>query len=703
MCNVKIDNSKSMVRHYKVTHPDDGLQEEKALPLKVAERLKLLNAQCKLPPQYEEGEEEEEDEETQEDNTEGTEKNNDGQDPTPPVQKEPSTKNVQGVQGNHSAKRKMQDDGDSQRFICPTCGKNFPTHGRLVMHESFHGGDDEADNDSEEDDLDDNAADYRDDGDGFKCPICGFTFDNEHKFKVHKKKHKTHHFMCKQCGNLYTRKTYMYRHQRELHGGVYIRARRNVNAFMQNYTSGNVPQDRSIAGKESAKKNAANRCNICNYVARSQGLLGEHMAQHRDKPYGCEKCGCMYAGRSKLYKHLRLKHGASQERFLTPQRRENILKYLAEQTVQGIRCKECGFTCRDEKSLQEHRQTHKYPRRASDPQALRDVECCEMCGFKTADEERFTEHINKHVTYPHGCRKCGNTYMTKKSLLRHHQEKHQDQYLDNKDIDRSIGQRATLTHARHKNACPKCAFYTPQKAVLQKHISKHRRFPYGCIECGIVYTRNSTLRRHQRAKHLHLFTGDVKQPNKDEISGLLESVTSPENLQVQGNTCPRCGFQTPDKNFLTDHVILHLTHPHGCNVCGNVYTKRKFMVRHRREKHPEALIGDGDVAPEEGDKGSASDMGGVEDGSEDDGSISGEDHSGGEGDREGNDYYGRGDGIDGEDHSAELDGEGNDYYGRDDGIDGEEEGEEAEIEGGEEYSDESEGEYDDDDDIEDEV
>nr|XP_054759966.1 histone-lysine N-methyltransferase PRDM9-like [Lytechinus pictus] len=688
MCNVKTVNSKSMVRHYKVTHPDDGLQEEKSVPLKVAERLKLLNAQCKLPPQYDEEDDEEEEEETKEDDAKVAEKNSEGEAPKTSVQGVASMTNVQRHKSNHNAKRKMQDDGDSQRFICPTCGKNFPTHGRLVVHESFHTNNDVKDNDTENetDDDDDSVTEYIDHGNGIQCPICGFTFKDIDKFKVHKKKHKTHRYMCDQCGNLYTRKTYMYRHQRENHGAVHVRARRTVNVFMQGEnTSAKAPQGRAglLTSDDESTKNMPNRCKICHYVTISNHMLREHLIQHQNRPYGCEKCGRVYMSRGKLYDHLRRKHGATKIHYLTPQRRQRIMKYLKEMTVQVLRCGECGFSCRDRKSLEVHKQSHKLVRKVvrkvSTPVDLTDAETCEICGFKTRDEEFFTEHINKHVAFPFGCKKCGNTYTTKKSLLRHHHEKHEEQDLDNRDLDQSLGLKARLVHSKHKDACPECAFYTPHKSVLNKHIARHKEFPYGCIECGNVYTRNSTLRRHQRSKHIHLFTGGFEGPEKKEIGGLLRKMTSPEELQIQGDACPHCGFRTPDKNFLTDHVILHLTHPCGCRICGNVYTQKKFVMRHMQEKHPEAYREDVDVALTKGDQDSASDSGGERDGSLDDdlSSESGK-HDGWELEGGVNDDYGRDD---------EMDGEGGiDEDEREEKMEDEEEDEEME---GEDYSDES--------------
>lgn len=648
LCSVMNDNSMSMVRHVKFVHHTGAGQKD------------LTNdSQRPIPSVTDDG------------SGRGTERLllSDRRPKQNRVVKESGSVGSENGQcvGN---RQQALPAADPQRFICATCGKYFPSHGRLLIHESFHTA-----NEEDDDEDDDDGGSIDDDGDGIdedgnlddendvyddddrhgnlddddnvdaaddeqvykdislRCSMCNFIFHDSKKLARHIEKHKTHRFLCNECGNLYVRRAHMYRHKRECHGGVYLRHRNSANSPGSNASQTSPQAERISFLKfpkgmvrpkviDRPKGDKKNRCKICNYVATCKPAFQNHLRMHRERntPFGCEICGNVYGGKSPLYKHMWIRHNASGKQFRTSRKRESILKYLKEQALEATRCTKCGFSCPDQYALTSHVKNHqgapfgckrcgivfKLEEELSQhiveehdeetpnsrgvlrrEDARLDVDrskqnVCPTCEFKSPDVQLMSEHIKMHRTHPCGCRFCGNTYTKNSSLMRHTREKHMGA------VDDASGEEGAPHTGRPKeDACSRCGFSPPDQRMLTEHVAKHAKYPFGCGICGNVYTQNKLMLRHQREKHgavrdTSRLDQRVKQP---KVSQIAAGVELPEGLKIRGDTCPRCGFRPLDQRLLGNHVVLHLTHPFGCKICGNVYTKKIYTSIHMQEKH----------------------------------------------------------------------------------------------------------------------
>ncbi|CAF4956719.1 unnamed protein product [Pieris macdunnoughi] len=105
---------------------------------------------------------------------------------------------------------------------------------------------------------------------------------------------------------------------------------------------------------------------------------------------------------------------------------------------------------------------------------------CQQCPFKASRRFEMKEHERIHTgERPFACEKCGLTFR-RKEIYRKHLFIHSEKTVQCKE-------------------CPKM-FFTPDHMVGHYN-TVHKRYMYMCYECGVLYAKNGTVRRHLLEKH----------------------------------------------------------------------------------------------------------------------------------------------------------------------------------------------------------
>ncbi|XP_071507792.1 uncharacterized protein [Diadema antillarum] len=161
---------------------------------------------------------------------------------------------------------------------------------------------------------------------------------------------------------------------------------------------------------------------------------------------------------------------------------------------------------------------------------------------------------------PFVCKTCGKHFTSEGRLLMHRKF----------HIEESEEEVVSVARDCH---CQTCGFRCPDKAGLEDHVKKHEMAPFGCGECGQVYTKQAVLERHKVVKH-----GDSRTCSKVVYLRLRV----PKKATY---ACSRCGFVCKSKQHLQQHTKGHKNSPHGCSKCGKVYVLKSTLERHLQKQH----------------------------------------------------------------------------------------------------------------------
>ncbi|KAL6265028.1 hypothetical protein P5V15_005119 [Pogonomyrmex californicus] len=240
-------------------------------------------------------------------------------------------------------------------------------------------------------------------------------------------------------------------------------------------------------------------------------------------------------------------------------------KYLKRHIVashqkRAYKCDKCRASCQTEQGLENHRRSH------SDDYFFE----CNICHLKYKRPITLQQHqIRAHsdVAAQFICDSCGQSFKVKVDLHVHIKRKH----TNDVHICRYCGKSVTDLHShewKHKKraemanlqfSCHLCIKKFQNKTRLDNHLLLHKQ-GYKCTECNIVVTSSRQLEYHRTRTH------------------------------KPGMTCPICKkvFLSRDNKFY-QHILTHAgIRPYNCDICGEDYTQRSSLFRHRRN-HPGPL------------------------------------------------------------------------------------------------------------------
>lgn len=161
---------------------------------------------------------------------------------------------------------------------------------------------------------------------------------------------------------------------------------------------------------------------------------------------------------------------------------------------------------------------------------------CHLCDFLTTKSSAFKKHIKTHDKYK--CKSC-NTVLKTRLIAYIHFTRHQDQELVQCDI------------------CGKSV----KKPYLNNHRTYHTKRSQNAVKCTICdkeYSRERYLLQHYSSVHKEL--------------GIDTTVV-----------CDMCGFRTPYKEKLANHIKTHTgDRPFACSACPRRFITKTLLAYHFR-------------------------------------------------------------------------------------------------------------------------
>ncbi|XP_038618868.1 zinc finger protein 436-like [Tachyglossus aculeatus] len=332
-----------------------------------------------------------------------------------------------------SSKEKKTDD-------CKVCGKGFPFHSHLILHQRSHSREKP-----------------------YKCEECEKGICSHSHLITHQRIHtieKPSKF--KECGKALDFHSSLGYHQRIHTGEKPYKCPECQSTF--SFKASLVCHQRIHTGEKPYL------CSDCGKAFRCQSSLTCHQRIHTgEKPYKCNECGKAYRQPSHLSRHKSVHTG---ER-----------PYV---------CSECGKAFSHQSYLAKHRRTHS---------GEKPFKCAE-CGKDFSGQSALISHQRVHTE--ENCVKCGKACAHRSNLIKHqgiHTEETLHKYEYGKAFRHpSVCTDHQKVHTEEKpHKCEECGKPFHRRSDLRSHQRTHaKEKPYTCAECGKGFTRQSHLILHQR-------------------------------------------------------------------------------------------------------------------------------------------------------------------------------------------------------------
>ncbi|NP_001092793.1 zinc finger protein 483 isoform X1 [Mus musculus] len=257
-----------------------------------------------------------------------------------------------------SPKPHNKADRKEKRYKCDECGKRFAELYFLTHHQRTHTGEKP-----------------------YVCKHCGRPFSDYSSFYQHQRIHTGEKpYTCKECGKSFTHSSSLSKHQRIHTGEKPYKCNECGKAFRQNSC---LTRHQKIHTGEKPFL-----CKDCGLSFRLFSSIMYHQRLHAgEKPYKCTHCEKGFPSHSRLSRHLRCHTGAK-----------------------PYKCKECGKTFRQSSSLNLHIRTHTGEKPYK----------CDYCGAAFTRSTILIEHVKTHTNVQYECKKCGKTFKSRTTSLKHH-------------------------------------------------------------------------------------------------------------------------------------------------------------------------------------------------------------------------------------------------------------------------------------------
>lgn len=203
-----------------------------------------------------------------------------------------------------------------------------------------------------------------------------------------------------------------------------------------------------VRGEKKDKKDL--QCHVCDYKARDNYQLKEHVRYHHDKIFDhvCKICGSKAINNSALKMHVKSLH-------------LNV-KYP---------CDKCTLEFRNPSILSHHKKKEheqiRYP--------------CLQCDVKLSTKKELKRHTEvRHLGVKYRCDKCGHEVSTKINLKKH----------------------ILVKHEGVRYPCNQCHFKGSDPSSLKVHIkTQHQNIGLNCDLCESIFPSKYNLRMHRTKVH----------------------------------------------------------------------------------------------------------------------------------------------------------------------------------------------------------
>ncbi|XP_041470878.1 zinc finger protein 431-like [Lytechinus variegatus] len=337
-----------------------------------------------------------------------------------------------------SETKEVAKDAKVIEFKCGTCGKVFPSCGRLKAHEVFH------------DDCQEHA-----------CPVCGKGQANAKTLANHMIIHEPKFQVCKKCNQKYKTRASLAKHEMDAHSyqcrfcserflkkGHCLKHEQTHQAFKPPKTSAKKVAPPAKAKESPPKVHQPSEPS----PDEPKDMLGKGTHYYlQQRPFKCRFCPKRYVLRKKVSEHEREHHTGDA----------------------AYKCSYCPKLFISEAKMLVHINSHEQNR----------IYRCKLCPRTFASESALNNHQDEHTGLkPIKCEICGKGFRVKKAVAAHRRRMHQER--------------------PKRFFCSVCDKGFCDKANLIKHERRHKGIrPYVCLECGKAFTGNAALTAHKKALH----------------------------------------------------------------------------------------------------------------------------------------------------------------------------------------------------------
>ena len=134
-----------------------------------------------------------------------------------------------------------------------------------------------------------------------ECSFCEASFSTKKGLKSHEDNHKEIKFLCRDCGQQFTRKCNLTIYINSIHKGKKFKCDQCEKEFTCQGNRGS-----HIKSVHEQKRYA---CTMCDYQTTYQSSVKIHTeAIHEGLRYSCDICGCKSSSKSNLIMHIKTKH-----------------------------------------------------------------------------------------------------------------------------------------------------------------------------------------------------------------------------------------------------------------------------------------------------------------------------------------------------------------------------------------------------------
>ncbi|XP_020671069.3 uncharacterized protein LOC110091333 isoform X1 [Pogona vitticeps] len=122
-----------------------------------------------------------------------------------------------------------------------------------------------------------------------------------------------------------------------------------------------------------------------------------------------------------------------------------------------------------------------------------------------------------------------------------------------------------------RHVCSDCGHRAYYLSDMLRHMNKHSKEIYECLECGKTYKGLLTFENHQKTHRPPDELGPSEKGRKTKTSQTMENYK-----------CPECGIIKATKVGLTEHMKVHSEDkPYQCPECGQNFKWQSNLSRHR--------------------------------------------------------------------------------------------------------------------------
>ncbi|CAN2391889.1 hypothetical protein PRIEUP_LOCUS1929, partial [Pristimantis euphronides] len=431
----------------------------------------------------------------------------------------------------NNSQRRDEDQRVHRRkkpYSCLECGKCFPQHLSLVIHQRSHTGEKP-----------------------YSCSICGNSFSQKSNLTVHERAHTGEKpYSCSECGKCFTQKSSLVKHQKSHPGAKLFSCRICGNCFDQ--------KSHLTVHKKTHTEERPYSCSECGKCFTDKAQLYTHHRIHTgERPFLCSVCGKSFAKKSAFVGHQRIH---TRENPFSCSICGNYFDQISDLTVhkkthtreRPYSCSECGKCYFDKSYLVRHQRTHTGEKPYS----------CSECGKCFTFESSLIAHHRIHTgERPYSCSECGKCFTDRVQLVTHQRIHTGERPFSCSECSKTFAQKSAFVvhqriHTRDKPfSCSICGKGFDQKSDLTVHKKTHTlERPYSCSECGKCYFDKSYLVRHQRTH-----TGEKPY------------------------SCSECGKCFTFESNLVSHHRIHISEkPYSCSVCGTCFRHKSALTTHQK-------------------------------------------------------------------------------------------------------------------------